>query len=163
MRKSKQFAVSPVLERACYDIADMLNPGGYSAVGSGASCLADLKADKALGDGMLVVSALHSDRTIFSSPEGNYAFRAWHEQRHLSENAEFDRQGELMVHSAMRRDLEQYFRNTGKDYGYIENHRAYALLECENIGQLDYWARYGSPPDDQRTFALGWLAAKGLI
>jgi len=154
-------AVCPVFERACFEIADKLNPRGYRAHGEGAQSLAELRVLTYEAHDAVTVSELHSDHTIFSRPEGNYAFRAWHEQRHLSENAEFDDAGERRVHAAMARDLAEWL--AGQKPDFINQMRACILLECENIGQLGYWRAYGSPPDDQRTFALGYLAARGLL
>ena len=40
------------------------------------------------------------DRTIYSRPQVNHAFRAWHDSLHLSLNAGFDRAGESAVAAA---------------------------------------------------------------
>lgn len=146
-------ALDETFERATLEIARSLWPKGYDVETYAPTNLSQLVAHyKAWGK--VAVSSLHSEKTVFSEPSVNYAFRAWHDWHHIRLNAEFTRGGEIRVHWAMRDDM----RRTG-----IECERVLALLECENIGQLDYWERFGTPPDDQRAFACGYLAARGLL
>ena len=74
------------------------------------------------------------------------AFRAWHDYRHITENAEFDDAGERKVNRAMAADLYEWLDDRKEPVCY-RTARAAALLRCENIGQLDYWRAFGSPPD----------------
>ena len=146
-------ALDETFERATLEIARSLWPKGWHVSPKAPTTLTALVAfNKATG--YTLVSSLHSEKTVFSSPAVNYAFRAWHDWHHIRLNAEFDRTGELAVHVSMRIDLGRIG---------IECERVLALLECENIGQLDYWERFGNPPDDQRAFACGYLAARGLL
>lgn len=150
-------ALDETFERATLEIARSLWPKGYELSNSAPKSLGELKGIYA-AHGLIVVSSLHSENTVFSSPAVNYAFRAWHDWHHIRLNAEFDRLGELLVHDAMAMDLARYaIKYAG------QGHRVFALLKCENVGQLDYWERFGNPPDDQRAFACGYLAARGLL
>ena len=154
--------VDVLFERATLAIAARLVPQGWRGHDKAPDNLRDLKAlwenCQRIG-GPVIVSDQHCDRTVFSGPAANMAFRAWHDYRHLTEGAEFDDAGERTVHKAMSTDLYRWRMGQG----IARMRRAFALLDCENIGQLDYWRAFGSPPEDQRTFALGYLAAKGFI
>lgn len=154
--------VDTLFERATMAIAARLVPQGWRGHDKAPDNLRDLKAlweNCSRIGGPVIVSDQHCDRTVFSSPAANMAFRAWHDYRHITENSEFDDAGERKVNRRMAVDLYEWFDERGEPV----NRRCYALLHCENIGQLDYWRAFGSPPADQRTFALGYLAAKGLI
>lgn len=155
--------VDAMFERATLSIARRLLPQGWRGHDKAPDNLRDLKAlwaNCARFGNAVIVSDLHCDRTIFSGPAANMAFRAWHDYRHITENAEFDDAGERKVHRRMEDDLCGFL-------AWIEDEnsraRSLALLDCENIGQLDHWRVFGNPPADQRTFALGYLAARGLL
>lgn len=153
--------VDALFERATLAIAARLVPQGWRGHDKAPDNLGDLQsmwANCARIGGPVIVSDLHCGRTVFSSPAVNMAFRAWHDYRHITCSAPFDEWGERDVHAAMVAD----FLSLNLLTGYREM-RAFRLLECENIGQLDYWRAFGDPPADQRAFALGYLAAKGYI
>lgn len=155
--------VDALFERAAMAIAARLVPQGWRGHDKAPDNLRDLKAlwaRCASWGGPVIVSDQHCDRTVFSGPAANMAFRAWHDYRHITCNAEFDDAGEAIVHQAMQLDLAAFASAFDATADYS---RPFALLECENIGQLDYWRAFGSPPGDQRTFALGFLAARGLL
>lgn len=156
--------VDALFERATLAIAAKLVPQGWRGHDKAPDNLRDLQAlwgNCARIGGPVIVSDQHCERTVFSGPAANMAFRAWHDYRHITENAEFDDAGERKVHNVMREDLRAYYINRRLHPDMTG--RAQALLRCENIGQLDYWRAFGSPPGDQRTFALGYLAAKDFI
>lgn len=79
----------------------------HIAVDEGApQSLAELKAAAAKG-GPLPVWSGGSEHTIYSTPEVNFAFRAWHDTFHLLLNAEFNGEGEAIVNAAsIRQALE---------------------------------------------------------
>ena len=161
--------VDALFERATLAIAARLVPQGWRGHDKAPDNLRDLKAlwenCQRIG-GPVIVSDLHCERTVFSGPAANMTFRAWHDYRHLTSNAEFDDAGERAVHLAMQLDLAEWRGGSRFGGDAISTHascRMFTLLECENIGQLDHWRAFGSPPADQRTFALGYLAAKGFI
>ncbi len=155
--------VDALFEWATLAIAAKLVPQGWRGHDKAPDNLCDLQAlwdNCARIGGPVIVSDQHCDRTVFSGPAANMAFRAWHDYRHITENAEFDDAGEHKVHQAMHFDLAFHLRSAAHDK---RRDRALRLLDCENIGQLDYWRAFGNPPEDQRTFALGYLAANGFI
>lgn len=109
----------------------------------------------------MFVSAEHSVRTIYSSPQVNYAFRAWHDALHLKLGAEFDAHGELLVARAHERAVRDAIKQGA--YGLTE-------LDCcalffETWGQFRYCEEHGGafPVDQARfvgaCFALGMSAA----
>lgn len=156
--------VDTLFERATLALAAKLVPQGWRGHDKAPDNLRDLKdlwANCARIGGPVIVSDLHCDCTVFSGPAANMAFRAWHDYRHITENAEFNDTGERKVHAIMAADLIHYLWDHARSLPSWR--RVQALLECENIGQLDYWRAFGAPPVDQRTFALGYLAAKGFI
>lgn len=156
--------VDQLFERATLAIARKLVPQGWRGHDKAPDNLRDLVAAwdncKRIG-GPIIVSDLHCDHTVFSSPAVNMAFRAWHDYRHITEQAQFEHEGEYLVHDAMCHDFVVWRSEAG--VAREDMWRAMALLECENIGQLEYWQAYGAPPADQRTFALGYLAARDLL
>lgn len=155
--------VDALFERATLAIAARLVPQGWRGHDKAPDNLRDLKdlwENCARIGGPVIVSDLHCDRTVFSGPAANMAFRAWHDYRHITENAEFNDPGENLVANSMADDFIEW---ADQHVPLKDVERALTLLECENIGQLDYWRAFGSPPVDQRTFALGFLAARGLI
>lgn len=157
-------AGAEILAECARDVADLVWPNGWRAVDVllRSVCHLVFAGDNACKNGnMMIVSALHSDHTIFASAGDNHAFRAWHDWHRYKLRAELNREGELAVHDAMKADLAVFLRHSKASF--IDQQRAWALLACENIGQLEHWERLGSPPSDQRTFALGYLAARGLL
>lgn len=156
--------VDALFERATLAIAAKLVPQGWRGHDKAPDNLRDLKAmwaNCARIGGPVIVSDQHCERTVFSGPAANMAFRAWHDYRHITEGAEFDDAGEHLVHDAMHHDLVLWRAEAGLPISSMR--RLYVMLDCENIGQLDYWRAFGDPPADQRTFALGYLAANGFI
>lgn len=79
-----------------------------------------------------------SDRTIWSRPEVNYLFRAWHDSHHILLSAGFDPRGELAV--ADHADT------------LIKGRAERAILRAEVWGQVAYHVLHGVFPDDQRGF-----------
>lgn len=154
-------ALDATLERAMFDILRSRKIA-WKASAYAPTTLQGI-SDVYRATGTLTVDNANSDKTIWSSPQANYAFRAWHDWHHVDLQAEFDAAGERRVHDAMERDLAQWWVLHYGTLDEIEFARSRATLEAENIGQIDYWARVGHPPVDQRTFAEGYLAAKGLL
>jgi hypothetical protein len=156
-------AIDATLQRAVLDIvSDKLN--GYHTLPSHE---APDTLDKArayfIKHGAVGVDTANSEETIWAHPAVNYAFRAWHDWRHITENAEFNDAGEWLVHLAMLRDLDEWARRQGASVTPHDLKRARATLGAENVGQLDYWRASGSPPTNQRAFAEFYLDARGLL
>ena len=94
-----------------------------------------------------------SDRTIYSSPEVNFAFRAWHDWLHLQLQADVDYRDEYMVARAhrqaalaarlpLREELALWYDTNGqnvyhKHHGkFIEDQRGF-VLHCLGHGLND--------------------------
>jgi hypothetical protein len=79
-----------------------------------------------------------SRSTIWSAPNINYLFRAWHDNAHLALGADIDQLGELRV---ARHACAQI---TGKPER--------AILWAETYGQVLYHVEHGAFPHNQRQF-----------
>lgn len=79
-----------------------------------------------------------SERTIWSGPDANALFRAWHDSHHILLGAGFDPAGELRVARHACASIE----------GTPER----AVLWCETWGQVCYFERWHAFPDAQRAF-----------
>lgn len=85
-----------------------------------------------------------SENTIYLSPEGNYAFRAWHDLTHLRLGALFDAEGERAV--AVEHQMEA--ANKGLTY------RARVLLWIDTWEQFAWGVENdGAFVEDQLAFA----------
>ena len=104
--------------------------------------------------GIVPVSYEHCERTIFRAPGDNIAFRVWHDWRHITHRAEFDRAGETEAFLAQCADAEA-LRHRGGTFADLQAVKH--LLRCEILGQLDYHERTGEFPADQREFTAQWL------
>ena len=91
-----------------------------------------------------------SDKTIFACPETNFAFRAWHDWRHITESADFSRNGESIACAAQCRDVRAIFDGAAAE-------TFCAILHAEILGQADYAERRGGFPIDQCGFVRAYL------
>lgn len=103
-----------------------------------------LRAAAALG-GPLPVFDGGCDETIYSRPEVNHAFRAWHDSLHLLHGAAFDLEGERAL--ALEHDRLAEAAGLG-----LEDRNA---LWCDLLGQAVYAANHdGAFPEDQAAFVF---------
>lgn len=103
--------------------------------------------------GVFVVWNGGSEKTIFSSPQANYAFRAWHDRCHVTGQHPFTREGELAVRDMQAAEIYGML-------GPVRSAMARKFLTAEILGQFDYHAARGHYPDNQRAFALAYLGNK---
>jgi len=89
-----------------------------------------------------------SEKTIWSSPEINYAFRAWHDSIHVMYNYDFSFKGELLT-ARMQITLTEE---------YLKTDQFSDLLWCEIAGQVGYFAAFNKFPEDQKEFVYRLLA-----
>lgn len=93
-----------------------------------------------------------SDKTVFGSPEANYAFRAWHDGCHLRGMHAFTPAGEQGAFEEMVSDVRSEYGHT-PEADHMVN-----LLHEEIIGQLTYTQFHGGLfPVNQRAFAAAYL------
>jgi hypothetical protein len=86
------------------------------------------------------------DRTIYSHPRYNYAFRAWHDRVHLDINAGFGKLDEIKVCNEQIRQARQRSVMLGISE---EDIRA---ITADVAGQVLYYYKYGDFVNDQALF-----------
>ena len=119
-------SLAELVKKLSLPVWDVLYPGYLSA------------ADTDRLEGFRVpVDSANSEETIWSSPEANYLFRAWHDATHYNLGAELDIDGERAVAEAQCR----FFTGTNRE-----------ILWAETFGQVEYFKRWGVFPKWQRDF-----------
>lgn len=138
------------LERVALRQASLI-PGGYKVADDAAPSNLESATDYYRRTGRVCVWSGASGRTIFSGPGVNYAFRAWHDWRHICLRAPFDYAGERRVWTAQSADLGLPWDG------------AQRLLWIEVMGQLEHKRLYGAFPVDQRSFAQEYLRTGRIV
>lgn len=105
----------------------------------------ELRACHVIGSSFRVYAGA-SDDTIYDCPETNYAYRFWHDTRHVWLGADFSADAELAVASC---HLAQA-KTEGFGLGTIE----YQLLYADTVGQTLFMAQCHRFVENQRQFAL---------
>lgn len=154
-----------LFELACVALAPP-----HVAEAGGPDCLATVRQRRA-ERGLYVVSNEYCDATIFSSPAGNHAFRAWHDACHDACGGDFDLSGEIRTWRLQRDQLREWLKGE-EATAFCEKvfrgrlQRLFmeevasvqeAILHCEVLGQLAYYVARGTFPTDQRAFAECFL------
>lgn len=142
--------------RACLDIAGDITPG-YVIADNAPETFEGIK-DAYQERGHLTVWSGASDRTIYTSPEGNYSFRAWHDWRHITQGADFSTGGECETYRAQLADLRAWHELQPWETPLIALEQ---ILRAEVIGQLAYKITWGEFPSDQRAFINAFLTNEG--
>ncbi|MDE2096219.1 MAG: hypothetical protein KGL39_03170 [Patescibacteria group bacterium] len=141
-------AVMTMANRVCpcgYDVSD----AAHSAPDSLAALNKHIETTR-----RILVSRDHSDNTIFSDPEINWAFRAWHDWTHWRIQAEFDLVGEVEVALRQVKDLTTV-------YGPAFGNRYQPIIFAEGIGHTLLKELTGKFPIDQRRFDAAFLGLFG--
>jgi hypothetical protein len=86
------------------------------------------------------------DKTIYSHPRYNYAFRAWHDRVHLDLDAGFGKMDEIRVCNEQVRQARERFVMLGLNEDDIR------ALTADVAGQVLYYYKYGEFVDDQSMF-----------
>ncbi len=86
------------------------------------------------------------DKTIYSCPEVNHAFRAWHDMLHLFTHSDFSVRGEMVVNRH-----HQHILYERRNEFYLTHEELYAM-NCDVLGQVLYYDRYHEYVDDQAAF-----------
>lgn len=89
-----------------------------------------------------------SDRTIYTSPEGNYAFRFVHDVYHAVHNRDFGTAGELVI-------ATRHIAEVKAAFGVISLEAQ--LMEVDTVGQVEYFAKTGGFVADQLGFAYAQI------
>ena len=138
--------------RAVHHIAGVLLPNGFD-VGDNASGYIGLRAHYE-ATGRICVWSGGSEHTIFADRETNYAFRAWHDWRHLTGNHDFTPEGELEVYWAQEGDISRVYGAYPREWRTI--------LWAEIVGQGEYERANGTFPQDQMAFVKCYLQVPTL-
>jgi len=91
------------------------------------------------------------DRTIYSSPNVNYAFRAWHDGIHIAHELDFSPAGEQQVLAVSHAHMAQH----AKRYGLVAED--FAAITADILGQVMYYQKHGKYVDDQQAFVTRCL------
>lgn len=102
----------------------------------------------ATGTPQIRVSADCCDKTIYSEPSVNWAFRFWHDYLHWSQNLDLSLQDELRVASL-------HLAAVSRKFG--ENSLEVKLMAIDTVAQALYFNIKGKHVEDQRQFALDHL------
>lgn len=94
-----------------------------------------------------------SDKTIFADCEVNYAFRAWHDSRHIIGRHDFTREGEFKTMASQCMDVCAIYDGPQAEYFC-------AILDAEIMGQFEYAEKRGGFPVDQFGFVQAYLQDK---
>lgn len=140
--------LNPALNAAVLAIVAKLLPEGFDVANDAPATYEALRAHVA-DTGRICVWSGASDQTIFGDPAVNYAFRAWHDWVHWRYSLPFTAEGERRVSMIQCRQLRAMRPLSGRDLCY--------WVHAEVVGQLEYKARWGSFPEDQRAFCLAYL------
>ncbi len=92
-----------------------------------------------------------SEKTIFADAETNFAFRAWHDSKHITRELPFTLYGEYEVMKLQQADIRAIYDGVQADY-FCQ------LLNAEIMGQAFYQTRHGGFPIDQIGFVKAYLS-----
>ena len=154
-------SIYPAFNRAILAITGIMFQEGFDVKDDAPETFEDAKAYHAL-TGRVCVWSGASDNTIYASPFVNYAFRAWHDWRHICFGNDFTLSGERATMRDQQRDIDALWAS-----GFLsanEREVCRAILEAEIIGQAMYKDKHGDFPNDQRQFVLDYLKSeKGTV
>lgn len=143
--------LDPNLNRAILDLVADLLPRGFDVAPDAPETFEGLK-DHFARTGRIVVSSLHSDRTIYGSAAVNYAFRAWHDWVHVACDFPLTLEGERDVAFVQIDQLTLYADNQAQAEHWAR------IIFAEVDGQAQYFAQTGAFPLDQVAFVSAYLA-----
>ena len=121
--------------------AGQLMRKGYYASENAPNNLATMRLAWAEGSSYPVYSGA-SDKTVYSTPEQNLAFRFWHDVLHLVYDLDVSFEEELQIAKIHQKSARQYY---GPD--------AALLMRIDTRGQSEYYKEHGAFPEDQLAFA----------
>lgn len=144
-------AIDPTFNVAVLTIAAQMFPRGFVVSDTAPQTYHELREHMNAGGTMTVWSG-GSDNTIYSDPEVNFAFRAWHDWCHWRGRCLFTETGERAACA-----IQQW--HILKEFGISTTSSAWCrLIEAEIVGQTAHFLRHHCFPADQRAFARGYLA-----
>lgn len=138
-------------ERVVHAMVAELMPDGFDVSADAPDTFEGLQAHYAATGRVLVWNGA-SGQTIFSTPEANYAFRAWHDFTHLKFHTNFTLTGEAQTCDAQIADM---LETVGRWTWILA-----PILQAEIVGQALYEAKHGKFPVNQRAFTVAYLQDK---
>ena len=139
------------LNAAILDIVTRVPPGGFEVADCAPDTWDELKAHLDAGRKLVVYSG-GSEATIYGDPAVNYAFRAWHDYTHWVTDYDFSAAGERGVCEEQCRVLSIIARSERQAARWAR------IVRAEVIGQKLYHRLYDRFPEDQRSFAIAYMA-----
>lgn len=91
-----------------------------------------------------------SDKTIFADSDVNFAFRAWHDSKHVLHWFPFTLLGEIGALKCQKVDVRACYDGAAADLFC-------RLLDAEIYGQFRYNEKHGGFPIEQAAFARAYL------
>lgn len=88
----------------------------------------------------------HSESVIFTEPEGNLAYRYWHDVTHLERERNFTNPHEL--------DMATFHLWDAERHGLTRGSLPWRLLHADAVGNVLHWSVYREYVRDQRVFVL---------
>lgn len=137
------------LNVAIKQVTSNLMPCGYDVAKEAPNTLEETK-NHFESTGRILVWSGASDKTIFGCAETNYAFRAWHDYRHITENAPFNFKGETITYIKQCEDIRTIYEGEQADF-YC------SVLFAEIIGEIRYRNKNGEFPAQQNAFIRAFL------
>jgi hypothetical protein len=138
------------------DLADRIVTCGYAVTDQAPETLPELLAAYER-TGQVIVSGDNSGLTIWGTPEINFAFRAWHDFRHITGGHAFTLEGERATCADQLLDIR---RNFAEDSRFVALFSA--IVTAEVIGQAEHFERFGKFPADQKGFDVAYMADASL-
>ena len=137
--------------KAVVHISGILMPDGFDTTADESLVDTFEKVSTILDDtGRICVWSGASDNTIYTSPEVNHAFRAWHDYRHMSLQAPFTQAGERCVCERQQRDIDLYCGYASKAL----RDEFKRILDIEINQQIEYKLSTGEFVSDQLQFYI---------
>ena len=96
------------------------------------------------------------DRTIYSNPRYNYAFRAWHDKIHLDLGLSFSKLDEIKVCNEHVRQIREHA------IMFNLNEDDVRAMHCDVAGQVLYYYKYNEFVNDQALF-VGACMENGIF
>lgn len=140
----------PEFNQAVLSIQQILLPDGFDITSDGA--LVDTLekiTDHYEEEGRILVWSGGSDYSIYTSPEVNWAFRAWHDYIHITMGATFTKAGEALVCEKQKQHVDLYLSH---EYNTAARLKMKRLLDIEINEQVAELYRTGTFITDQYTF-----------
>lgn len=134
---------------AVLHICNAILPRGFEVSANAPQNYAELRAHFQ-STGKICVWSGASDNTIFADKEVNYAFRAWHDAKHITGNFDFSFTGEFDAYMAQCADISAIYDGSNSI-------KFRAITFAEIIGQRLYSDKFGGFPLDQYGFVKSYL------